>query len=52
MWNIVSAIMRIFQDMRTCPKCGNRQLESSDKRTETVRCKRCGSSIPAKKIDF
>jgi len=51
MWNIVAAIMKIFEHVRTCSKCGNRQIETSAERAATVRCKHCGADIPAKKED-
>jgi ribosomal protein S27E len=52
MWNIIAGILKIFQDVRTCPKCGNRQVESSETRTQTVRCKNCGADIHPPKEDF
>lgn len=52
MWNIIAGILKIFQDVRTCPKCGNRQVESSETRTQTVRCKNCGADIHPSKEDF
>jgi hypothetical protein len=51
MWNIIAGILKIFQDARPCPKCGNSQIEPSETRNQPVRCKYCGAEIPAKKED-
>ncbi len=49
MWHLIVSIMKTLQGARACPKCGNRQVESSDKRTETVTRQNCGAEIPPKK---
>jgi NADH pyrophosphatase NudC (nudix superfamily) len=49
MWNIIAGILKIFQDVRTCPQCGNRQVEPPETRNQPVRCKNCRAEIPPKK---
>jgi ribosomal protein S27E len=44
--------LKIFQDVRTCPKCGNRQVEPSETHTQPVRCKNCGAEIPPKNEEY
>ena len=48
MWNIIAGILKIFQEVRICSKCGNRQVEPSETRNQSVRCKNCAAEIPPK----
>ncbi len=52
MWNIIAGILKIFRDVRICPKCGNRQIEPSETRNQPVKCKNCGAYIPPKKEHY
>jgi|GEM_PF-582946 len=42
-------IATVLHLVRTCPKCRHRQIVSTKKKRDTVRCKRCGSDIPPRK---
>ena len=52
MWNIIAGILKIFQEVRICSKCGNRQVEASETRNQPVRCKNCGAEILPTKEDL
>ena len=44
-----AVISTVIHSKRKCPKCGNNQIVSRDKKEETVICKTCGAEIPPPK---
>ncbi|RPJ11802.1 MAG: hypothetical protein EHM37_10395 [Deltaproteobacteria bacterium] len=52
MWHLIASIIKISQSVRTCPKCGNRQIETSTKKNKNVKCRDCGADIPPNNEGF